>query len=138
MDKFSKKAQKQEKRRGPMMCAVPNCPNYGTMSESVHHDSAENAKWYCRPHWAVKEPGQHLERMAVVHEIEIGKHKQSTQHWSDRECEFRMKQMQPADVAAARAFLRQLSGARDPSAVHVEREKERAKSLMRSEMESEE
>jgi hypothetical protein len=121
--------------RTPIMCAVPNCPHFGTMSESTHHDNAENVKWYCHAHWEVRGPGQHLERMGVTREIEQGLHPRAA-NWRDRECEYRMRDLKPEDVAAARQFLRSLVGARHPDEVRVEREHERSKSLMRSERES--
>jgi len=139
VDKFARKPESpnSQKRNGPIMCAVPNCPRPGSISESVRHDSSEHTKWYCKPHWNVRGPDQHLERMGVVREIEQGLHPMPKRHWEDEECEFRMREMGPKDVAASRALLRQLSGARHPSGTHEERERERRKSLIRSQRESE-
>ena len=139
MAKFASKPESAapEKRRGPIMCAFPSCPRPGSISESVQHDSSDHAKWWCKAHWGVRSPNQYLERMAVVQEMDCGLHPPPGQHWEDRECEFRMRQMGPKDVTAARNLVRALTGARAPGEVHVEHEVTRRKSLIRSEMESE-
>ena len=137
MAKFANKPESAapEKRRGPIVCAFPTCPRHGSISESVQHESSEHTKWYCKAHWGVRAPDQYLERMGVVKEMDAGLHPPPGQHWEDKECEYRMKEMGPKDVAAARALLRALTGARDPSEVHAEREVTRRRSLIRSERE---
>ena len=138
MAKFASKPESTapEKRRGPIMCAFPTCPRHGSISESVQHDSSDHTKWYCKAHWGVRAPDQYLERMGVVKEMDMGLHPPHGQHWEDKECEYRIKEMGPKDVAAARALLRMLTGARDPSEVHTEREVTRRRSLIRSEREA--
>ena len=93
--------------RGPIMCVIPDCPHYGTISETTTHDDPRDGRWYCRHHWDLRAEPQNAHRLAL--EMRRNPAHEDRRHWADIEVGARILEMdEEDDHKTARQFLNEL------------------------------
>jgi len=95
--------------RGPIQCAVPDCPGLGTMTESTTHEDPRDVRWYCREHWDLRGDPQKAHQLAMQMR-RMGRSLYAG-HWADIEVEERMANRPDESHQTARQYLDQLRAA---------------------------
>jgi hypothetical protein len=88
--------------QGPIFCAAPGCPLYGTMTTSTTHDRTRDVRWYCRHHWELKDDPKAMQQLSG--ELRRN-HVEDWTHWSDAEVEKRNPMVNIDSRADAKHFL---------------------------------
>lgn len=97
------KRSRVDRDTGPTVCAVPDCPSIGTISESTTHEDPRDVRWYCRDHWALRGEPEKAHQLAI--ELSRAPLKRDRRHWADVEVSKRMLELPDEADKTARQFL---------------------------------